>query len=86
MQIVIDIPDDEYAFIKETGVIKMSSDVRIARAIANGIVLPKGHGRLIDGDNIKYFNNSWTKTQDDWCVRKDDIDKMPTIIEADKEK
>lgn len=49
-KIIIDIQDDEYTFIKETGVIKMSSDVYIANTIANGIAIPDN---ATNGDMIK---------------------------------
>ena len=46
-----------------------------------GKVLPKGHGRLIDADNLmELAYNCVTKTVD--C---NDIARFPTIIEADKE-
>ena len=61
-------------------------------AIANGTVLPKGHGRLVDVDeveailhnrafdmvesNAKFYTIRWTQK----IVRN-----APTVIEADKE-
>lgn len=38
MQIVIDVTEKEY------------ENIRLMNAIANGVILPKGHGRLIDAD------------------------------------
>ena len=56
-------------------------------AIANGIPLPKGHGRLIDVDEIdeikcpiKMYNTDDHK----YGVYMEDIRKLPTVIEADK--
>lgn len=55
--------------------------------IANGIVLPKGHGRLIDIDNISVI-----ELEDSLHIirheKGDNIDwyiDAPTIIEADRE-
>ena len=44
MQIVIDIPEEDYTHICEEPCTKLGL------AVANGILLPKGHGRLIDAD------------------------------------
>jgi len=58
-------------------------DSYIQQAIINGIPLPKGHGRLKDVDRLEshdeYDGQGFTKS-----VYKDDIDNLPTIIEADK--
>lgn len=48
MQIVIDIPEEEYKRMIEQ---KMFGRVDVWKnAICNGTPLPKGHGRLIDAD------------------------------------
>ena len=47
MQIVIDIPEDFYKEIKMYGAMSV-----IHKAVLDGIVLPKGHGRLIDADAL----------------------------------
>ena len=73
MQIVIDIPEDEYRNILLTGKVSFC----VVNAIEAGIPLPKGHGRLIDKDKIIgniYGVRSITAVLD-----------APTIIEADKE-
>ena len=45
-------------------------------AILNGTILPKGHGELVDRDDLKYAKyNSYAYA----------IANAPTIIEADKE-
>lgn len=49
MQIVIDIPEERYEFIK--GLDNTCYDIHTA--IAQGIPLPKGHGDLIDLDALK---------------------------------
>ena len=96
MQIVIDIPNNAF----KNGICEGDTD-RIVRAIVDyvgccsaellnilntAIPLPKGHGRLIDADALD-DNCDWCHTDDDgsWCYKCKDIDKAPTIIEADKE-
>ena len=61
------------------------------KAIHNGIPLPKGHGRLIDADEIiEQVNNMADELDNDYTIA--DIEKVGTllesisaIIEADKE-
>ena len=77
-KIVIDIPDEEYEEIICDEACGLNT---LTRAIAQGRVLPKGHGRLIDGDALK---EKMKGTQRYFHI-KYDIDEAPTIIEADKE-
>lgn len=70
-QILINIPDFLYKQILK----KHVSKATIARVFQNGVVLPKGHGRLVDADEVgKYV-----------IIGNADLRKCPTIIEADKE-
>ena len=53
MQIAIEISEDDYKRIVKEGITVLGSDADIAlleRALENGTVLPKWHGRLIDAD------------------------------------
>ena len=85
MQIVIDIPEEDYNFVKKQVAEGITNPLKIC--IANGTVLPKGHGRLIDADELRTksidvnaeFGNEW------WCVDCDDIELAPTVLEADNE-
>ena len=87
MQIVIDIPEEEYKDIKYFGTIVDESRDYIASSILNGIPLPKGHGRLIDVDELFTSERPKGITDDVW--KESHIYKLlsnaPTIIEADKE-
>lgn len=47
-QILINIPDFLYKQILK----KHVSKATIARVFQNGVVLPKGHGRLVDADEV----------------------------------
>lgn len=82
MQIVIDIPEETYEYWKEH-----SYEYVFAQAIKDGVILPKGHGDLIDRNDLFIT----TITTDDYngnevidVVLKEDVDSAQTIIEADK--
>lgn len=69
MHVVIDIPEDIYQYVINTGTYghyRFDS----AKAIKNGTPLPKGHGRLIDAGVL--------------AVALAQIDWSDTIVEADK--
>ena len=93
MQIVIDIPEEEYneckmqvGLMKQEGIIIESLNTALRIFVANGTPLPKGHGRLIDADVL--MEKSVLVNTDEDCylyVMADDIADAPTIIEADKE-
>jgi len=71
MKVVIEIPDFIYDTLIETGKYGFYRfDAK--RAIKNGTPLPKGHGRLIDADDI-----------DNHIIGHVDTRSCPTIIEAD---
>ena len=74
MQIVIEIPKEkeliDKALWNDVSDFDKEDLVIVLNAIANGTPLPKGHGRLIDADDLL----------DNAC-----IDEIPTIIEADTE-
>ena len=93
MKIVIEIPEEVYDEImihnrelRESG----KSAYYLEGLIQNGTPLPKGHGRLIDADEISY-NHAIARNIEDghnWnelVATKDEITDLPTIIEADKE-
>ena len=80
MQIVIDIPDNKYQWIKDS---PQTYDNEYCKAIRRGTPLPKGHGRLIDAEvftnNVIKYSHQSTKTIGQALA------DTPTIIEADKE-
>ena len=89
MQIVIDIPEDEYKNILLTG----KASFRSVNAIEAGTVLPKGHGRLvdiskIDKDRIDHDNPIIYLTVNGEYIEAislDYLESLPTVIEADRE-
>lgn len=84
MQIVIDIADEYYEYLKK---LMLNGDVLGARErkILNGTPLPKWHGRLIDADElfdkVQFADFS---SSDDVNTALLSIGDAPTIIEADK--
>ena len=56
MQIVIDIPEEVKHKVYNYGLSLCPNDKdQLIRAIVNGTPLPKGHGRLIDADEIDNY-------------------------------
>lgn len=90
MKLIIDIPEKTIAHIRSDyghGVkclYDTDKDI-IVDSIWNGIPLPKGHGRLIDADElfdkIQFADFS---SSDDVNTALFSISDAPTIIEADK--
>jgi len=84
MQIVIDIPEEEYNWIiksDKTVFADVASKECMLHAIKNGTPLPKGHGRLIDADALLKKHPEF----DTYPFPSTTIDNAPPIIEADKE-
>lgn len=83
MQIVIDIPKELYESYECRP--PMLGDVgmdMIAQSIANGTLLPKGHGRLIDADKLPYEDIESIDGNTYMCVNAYDIEHASTIIEG----
>lgn len=74
IQLVIEIDEEVYSSMLESKYL-----LRTEKAIANGKPLPKGHGRLIDADNLDNLTVCLDKRG---CVSRVDA---PTVIEADEE-
>lgn len=84
MKIVIDIPERTFKMVNMFGWDNEYNDI-FERALENSIVLPKGHGRLIDADKIiKYWKPDHNRQFDaDYFIHT--LEVADTIIEADKE-
>lgn len=86
MQIVIDIPEEVKHNVNAYGLSLCPRDKeQLINAIKNGTPLPKGHGRLIDADDVKsYFSD---REGDDFTAFHfyDAVESAPTVIDADKE-
>ena len=79
MKLIIDIPEEIYNDIKNDEWIDTEPIHNMVNAIKNGTQLPKGHGRLIDENDL------WFEDIDNIsCVTQRDVENAPTIIEADE--
>ena len=87
MKLIIDIPKDVIESAKSNpNYYPTYHFEKIWRAIAKGKLLPKGHGRLIDADELEPRDISpeaWYSPM--WGFELVDIEDAPTIIEADTE-
>lgn len=95
MRIVIEIPEVIYESCKKEYKALANGEIvdSYTYAIATGTPLPKGHGRLIDADELG-LHGVWQMKillgQNGKCVEErvynqNDIDNAQTIIEADRE-
>ena len=85
MQVVIDIPDEDYKRIKDMPDAFNSLTSRTYKSIRNGTPLPKGHGKLVDADSMKRIDAIQRGDFNSIESIRKWIDIMPTVIEADKE-
>ena len=84
MQIVIDIPDRIYK-INQNRRLNITDVEILEKAVANGTPLPKGHGRLVDADEIDNNIYDLTRSMDlNYGQISEVVDTAPTIIEADE--
>ena len=82
MKIVIDIDERIYNICKgayKKGCKDKDTGV-LAKAIGEGTILPKNHGRLIDADDLEHITIC-SKTRNSGITRIE----APTIIEASEE-
>ena len=94
MQIVIDIPEEDYSKLLN-GEGSMNLFLTLCAVVLNGTPLPKGHGRLIDADilanddticdGISCFECPFKDFRKHSCRLGDFIKNYHAIIEADKD-
>lgn len=83
MEIVIKIPEDMYIYLSNGG--NLGASLLIEKAIKNGTPLPKGHGDLIDRDELEP-DTEWDNYYDGFTSYSEmQIRNADTIIEADNE-
>ena len=78
MQIVIDIDENLYTRLFDNGADNYDDAVDMAKAIRKGTQLTKGHGRLVDENDLSLM----TVHMIDGVF----VCNAPTIIEADRER
>lgn len=85
MKLIIDIPEEKYLFAKQLAD-GGKEDNPLVLALGNGVPIPKGHGKIIDVNEIKEIEiddgdiANYTKSSD-----VDLYIDAPAIIEADKD-
>ena len=87
MQIVIDIPKFIYDMTKAQKKV-IDADVKIVgKAIVEGTVLPKGHGRLfiLDEKVAKKYLTKFSFSLQDWISEVGISEATLKVIEADKD-
>ena len=82
IELVIKISEEHYKNIVKQVDKRDYPDMSIGKAIANGIVLPKGHGAIKDVSQIE-IPMCEDRTYERWVQVA--IDSAPTIIAEDKE-
>lgn len=89
VEIVIKLSDKNCEHLKRLGALWVKSENGssiVSKALLEGTILPKWHGRLIDADELKkeYQHDTdyeYPVNTNSYVVES--IDNMPTIIEAD---
>ena len=79
IELVIKIPEEYYKRLVYMDLF------RLREYIENGIVLPKGHGRIGDLDALRNEVSSWGMNDYEPSDFIDEIDRVDTIIPADVE-
>lgn len=88
MQIVIDIDENLYTRLFDNGDEYVADMRRACVAIRKGIPLPKGHGDLIDRDDLladSYYIDDWGGNEVN-IVDVMTVKMADAIIEADRQK
>ena len=83
MQIVIDIPEEDYIRLRDEGM--FGNVTTFKRAVREGTPLPKGHGDLIDADRLRSMYSINRANFNTVVGIQKWIDDAPTIIERDGE-
>ena len=78
MKLIIDIPKEEYELVRHENK-SFRTELELMNAVANGTPLPKGHGDLIDRDDL--LADSYCI--DDWSGNEVNIVDVMTVRMAD---
>lgn len=88
MKLVIEMDEKLYGRIFHSDAIYDDDKESVVKAITSGTPLPKGHGRLIDVndllDDINLEDNDYNRDVNTGeIITLENIDRIPTIIEAE---
>ena len=78
MEIVINVPEEDYEYLKS------HNEGGLYNAVIHGTPLPNGHGRLIDADEL--YDSLIFPTEQFANGFKEVLDDAPTVIEASEDK
>lgn len=89
IELVIKISEEDFEIMKHNIAVNnplcpLSQEEMVAK-VANGIPLPKGHGKIGDLDALREEVSSWGMNDYEPSDFTDAIDQADTIIDADKE-
>lgn len=88
MQIVINISEESYKNIKEQVDKRDYPDMQIGRAIADGVLIPECHGKLVDidllRDQVSHDEREAFSKHQVWLLLSAHNKKIQTILEADE--
>ena len=93
IELVIKIPEEYHVNLKKNCRFSSEEIPIVSLAIATGIQLPKGHGRLIDVNEVEEYLSDIQLELDGWgetdsaveiAKARKGLDSVSTIIEADK--
>ena len=88
MQIVINISEESYKNIKEQVDKRDYPDMQIGRAIADGVLIPECHGKLVDIDllrnQVSHDEREAFSKHQVWLLLSTHNKEIPTILDADE--
>lgn len=88
MQIVINISEESYKNIKEQVDKRDYPDMQIGRAIADGVLIPECHGKLVDidllRDQVSHDEREAFSKHQVWLLLSVHNKNIPTILDADE--
>lgn len=82
VEIVIKIPEELYHYIKNQVAGGIINPLKVY--IANGIPLPKGHGKIIDVSDLLSVTSIRSDGSEFTYIPYSEIEDTPAIIETDK--
>ena len=86
----LDVTPEDFKRIQVFNIKMMNNKIthKVYEAVQNGIVLPKGHGELVDKEEMRSeLARNYNKGFVSWGANEvigEMIDKLKTIVEADK--
>lgn len=88
MQITINISEESYKNIKEQVDKRDYPDMQIGRAIADGVLIPECHGRLVDvdllRDQVSHDEREAFSKHQVWLLLSVHNKNIPTILDTDE--